>query len=223
VLIDHHPRRGRSQRAVAAQVAAQANKLAPVKNEMVKGGAVKVLSPAKPKKKKWTKAQKMVEEQVFAAMAAKHAKMEAAAKKSALSDYWHNIKTSLSSEKKRLGGFGASEALDRANREMYDDQTQQTNTKLRSRRTRMMQNKLSEMSQEKEMESEDAYKDVQSHKINYSTCDSDCQAARSITTGIGARGGSSNSYFGSSYHDNYMSNSDSYDKSSDDDDFSAGR
>ena len=38
---------------------------------------------------------------------------QAMAKKSALADYWHSIKSSLHSEKTRLGGFGAAEAQDR--------------------------------------------------------------------------------------------------------------
>ena len=75
--------------------------------------------------------------------------VQAAAKKSALADYWHSIKSSLNTEKTRLGHFGAAEALDRANRQMYDDDVSQSNSKLRSRRSRLLHNKLKEMQQEK--------------------------------------------------------------------------
>jgi len=182
-----------------------------------------VLCKALQARKKYLTLAKNKLEQVLAAMAAKHRQMEAAAKKSALADYWHSIKHSLHSEKTRLGGFGAAEARDRANRQMFDDATAQSKSQLRQKRSQLLRNKLSEMSQEKEMESESAYKDIQSHRLDYSSCDSDCQAARSITSGLSS---GSNSYFGSSYQDNYMSTNNGYDQSdssSPDYDFSAGR
>ena len=148
VLVDHHPRRGRSHRVKALTQDARAQKdLTAAENdsekhsklisaEAAKAGAkvtvnggtvvtvVKVAQAVKPppvqhnmeKHKPWTPAQKKVEEDVMAAMSAKHAKMEAAAKKSALADYWRSIKSSLNTEKTRLGHYGAALALDRANR-----------------------------------------------------------------------------------------------------------
>ena len=145
VLVDHHPRRGRSKRVKALTQDARAQKdLTATENASekhsklisaeaakagakvtVKGGTVvKGAKAVKPppvqhnmeKHKPWTPAQKKVEEDVMAAMSAKHAKMEAAAKKSALADYWRSIKSSLNTEKTRLGHYGAALALDRANR-----------------------------------------------------------------------------------------------------------
>lgn len=149
VLVDHHPRRGRSQRVkaltqdaraqkdlTAAKHASEKNSKHSISAESAKAGAkvtvnggnvvtvVKGAKAVKPppvqhnmeKHKPWTPAQKKVEEVVMAAMSAKHAKMEAAAKKSALADYWRSIKSSLNTEKTRLGHYGAALALDRANR-----------------------------------------------------------------------------------------------------------
>jgi len=66
--------------------------------------------------------------------------------------------------------------------------------------------------------------------VDYSACNSDCQEARGITAGVTSSGVGDN-YFGTSYHDNYMSRSDSYldssdssdSSDSDDDNFAAGR
>lgn len=38
-----------------------------------------------------------------------------------------------------------------------------------------------------EMESESAYKDIQSHHLDYNSCNTDCQEARGITAGVTSR------------------------------------
>ena len=185
--------------------------------------------------KPWTPAQVQVEKTVLSAMEAKHAKMEAVAKKSALADYWHNIKSSLHSERFRLHGFSALRNSQQARDAEFDDSTRTIHRRIRLKRQQLLHDTLSEMQQEKEMESESAYKNIQSDRISYTSCSRACQEARDITSGVTSGGNNhgigmsddDGSWEGSSVlptssrEPDYMSKSDTF--AHGDDNFSAGR